>query len=126
MAPAHIPVFSPQKASTKNGINRAAILFLAWVPSSLGDCSFEKYAEYYYALPLKTVLQGSVVPSMFKSFSTHAWSPPNTTKGGWGGVVSHVEGVLAQHVAQGFERELLVGQLHCPAKPRPSAYVVMA
>ena len=30
MAPAQIPVFLSQKPSTKNGIIRAAILFLAW------------------------------------------------------------------------------------------------
>ena len=31
MAPAHIPVFLSQKTSTKIGINRPAILFLAWL-----------------------------------------------------------------------------------------------
>ena len=31
MAPAHIPVFLSQKPSAENGINRPAILFLAWL-----------------------------------------------------------------------------------------------
>ena len=34
MAPAHIPVFLSQKPSTEDGINRSAILFLAWIAPS--------------------------------------------------------------------------------------------
>ena len=34
MAPAHIPMFLSQKPSTENGVNRPAILFLAWTPCS--------------------------------------------------------------------------------------------
>ena len=30
MVPVHIPVFLSQKSSTKNGIHRPAIVFLAW------------------------------------------------------------------------------------------------
>ena len=37
MTPAHIPVFLSQKRSTQNGINRPAILFLAW--TTLSGCS---------------------------------------------------------------------------------------
>ena len=38
MAPAQIPVLLTQKPSTENGIYRATILFLAWIPGFRGVC----------------------------------------------------------------------------------------
>ena len=53
MARAHIMVFISQKPSTKGGIIRPAILFLAWFCQRRRD--IEDYNLYYYPAHKRTV-----------------------------------------------------------------------